>query len=193
MQSADIHDATWGAAVGGLWRSFRRGARRDGGRGAAGGSRRAAPGRGRAELPRAANRCRRRRGAARRRPPLRPRYHLPSRSGAASPRRRGGASPCAAAGDCDSNPGDPIKIGAIAEVQSIAGAATPAARRSPPTNNAKGGILGRKIEIVTYEQELVGGLLGARVPARRQRRQGLGGDRKLHSEVVLALEPGRPA
>jgi branched-chain amino acid transport system substrate-binding protein len=46
--------------------------------------------------------------------------------------------------------GDPIKIGVIAEVQSIAGAATPGgAQIAADEINAKGGVLGRKIEIVT--------------------------------------------
>ncbi len=46
---------------------------------------------------------------------------------------------------------DSIKIGVIAEVQSIAGAATPGgAQIAADEINAKGGILGRKIEIVTF-------------------------------------------
>ena len=49
---------------------------------------------------------------------------------------------------------DPIKIGVIAEVQSIAGAATPGgAQIAADEINAKGGILGRKIEIVTYDNK----------------------------------------
>ena len=49
---------------------------------------------------------------------------------------------------------DPIKIGVIAEVQSIAGAATPGgAQIAADEINAKGGIMGRKIEIVTYDNE----------------------------------------
>ena len=45
----------------------------------------------------------------------------------------------------------PIKIGVIAEVQSIAGAATPGgAQIAADEINAKGGVNGRKIEIVTY-------------------------------------------
>src|ERR1700760_4247631 len=48
--------------------------------------------------------------------------------------------------------GPPIKIGVIAEVQAIAGAATPGgAQIAADEINAKGGILGRKIEIVTYD------------------------------------------
>jgi hypothetical protein len=78
--------------------------------------------------------------------------------------------------------GDPIKIGVIAEVQAIAGAATlGGAQIAADEINAKGGILGREIEIVTYDnkQELIGGL-GASVPARGQRGQGLRGNRELH-------------
>jgi branched-chain amino acid transport system substrate-binding protein len=42
---------------------------------------------------------------------------------------------------------DPIKIGVIAEVQSIAGAATPGgAQIAADEINAKGGVMGRKIE-----------------------------------------------
>jgi ABC-type branched-subunit amino acid transport system substrate-binding protein len=51
-------------------------------------------------------------------------------------------------------PGDPIKIGVIAEVQSIAGAATPGgAQIAAEEINAKGGVLGRKIEIVSYDNK----------------------------------------
>ena len=49
---------------------------------------------------------------------------------------------------------DPIKIGVIAEVQSIAGADTGhGAQIAADEINAKGGILGRKIEIVTYDNK----------------------------------------
>jgi branched-chain amino acid transport system substrate-binding protein len=50
--------------------------------------------------------------------------------------------------------GDPIKIGVIAEVQSIAGAATPGgAQIAADEINAKGGVLGRKIQIVSYDNK----------------------------------------
>src|SRR6201994_2727534 len=50
--------------------------------------------------------------------------------------------------------GDPIKIGVIAEVQSIAGADTGrGAQIAADEINAKGGILGRKVEIVTYDNK----------------------------------------
>src|ERR1700734_3313884 len=47
---------------------------------------------------------------------------------------------------------DPIKIGVIAEAQAIAGASIPqAAQMAADEINAKGGVDGRKIEIVTYD------------------------------------------
>ncbi|MFC0241415.1 ABC transporter substrate-binding protein [Rhodopseudomonas telluris] len=47
---------------------------------------------------------------------------------------------------------DPIKIGVIAEAQAIAGASIPqAAQLAAEEINAKGGVDGRKIEIVTYD------------------------------------------
>src|SRR3979490_689097 len=47
---------------------------------------------------------------------------------------------------------DPIKIGVIAEAQAIAGASIPqAAQLAPEEINAKGGVDGRMIEIVTYD------------------------------------------
>src|SRR5260370_14881646 len=50
--------------------------------------------------------------------------------------------------------GDPIKIAVIAEMQSIAGAATPGgAQIAADEINAKGGVLGRKIEIVSYDNK----------------------------------------
>ena len=49
---------------------------------------------------------------------------------------------------------EPIKIGVIAEVQSIAGASTPGgAQIAADEINARGGVLGRKIEIVTYDNK----------------------------------------
>src|ERR1700733_3753684 len=47
---------------------------------------------------------------------------------------------------------DPIKIGVIAEAQAVAGSSIPqAAQLAADEINAKGGINGRKIEIVTYD------------------------------------------
>src|SRR5690606_11860827 len=49
---------------------------------------------------------------------------------------------------------EPIKIGVIAEIQAIAGASTPGgAQIAADEINAKGGVLGRKIEIVTYDNK----------------------------------------
>jgi hypothetical protein len=75
---------------------------------------------------------------------------------------------------------DPIKIGVIAEVQSIAGAATPGgAQIAADEINAKGGILGRKIQIVTYDNKS-SSADSVRAFQRGVRRQGLGRDRKLY-------------
>src|ERR1035441_2715102 len=47
---------------------------------------------------------------------------------------------------------DPIEIGVIAEAQAIAGASIPqAAQMAANEINAKGGVDGRQIEIVTYD------------------------------------------
>src|ERR1700712_4913011 len=47
---------------------------------------------------------------------------------------------------------DPIKLGVIAEAQAIAGASIPqAAQLAADEINAKGGVDGRMIEIVTYD------------------------------------------
>ena len=47
---------------------------------------------------------------------------------------------------------DPIKIGVIAEAQAIAGASIPqAAQLAADEINAAGGVDGRKIEIITYD------------------------------------------
>ena len=57
-------------------------------------------------------------------------------------------------GNAFAQSGEPIKIGVIAEVQSIAGASTPGgAQIAADEINAKGGVLGRKIEIVTYDNK----------------------------------------
>jgi branched-chain amino acid transport system substrate-binding protein len=86
--------------------------------------------------------------------------------------------------------GDPIKIGVIAEVQSIAGAATPGgAQIAADEINAKGGILGRKIEIVTYDNK------SSSADSVRAFQRAVSEDRvsaviaSYISEVVLALEP----
>jgi branched-chain amino acid transport system substrate-binding protein len=84
----------------------------------------------------------------------------------------------------------PIKIGVIAEVQSIAGAATPGgAQIAADEINAKGGILGRKIEIVTYDNK------SSSADSVRAFQRAVSEDKvsaviaSYISEVVLALEP----
>jgi branched-chain amino acid transport system substrate-binding protein len=86
--------------------------------------------------------------------------------------------------------GEPIKIGVIAEVQSIAGAATPGgAQIAADEINAKGGVLGRKIEIVTYDNH------SSSADSVRAFQRAANEDKvsavisSYISEVVLALEP----
>ena len=85
---------------------------------------------------------------------------------------------------------EPIKIGVIAEVQSIAGAATPGgAQIAADEINAKGGVLGRKIEIVTYDNK------SSSADSVRAFQRAVSEDKvsaviaSYISEVVLALEP----
>ena len=85
---------------------------------------------------------------------------------------------------------DPIKIGVIAEVQSIAGAATPGgAQIAADEINAKGGINGRKIEIVSYDNK------SSSADSVRAFQRAVSDDKvsaviaSYISEVVLALEP----
>lgn len=85
---------------------------------------------------------------------------------------------------------EPIKIGVIAEVQSIAGAATPGgAQIAADEINAKGGINGRKIEIVTYDNK------SSSADSVRAFQRAVSQDKvsaviaSYISEVVLALEP----
>ncbi|MCG6203319.1 ABC transporter substrate-binding protein [Rhodopseudomonas sp. HC1] len=85
---------------------------------------------------------------------------------------------------------DPIKIGVIAEAQAIAGASIPqAAQLAAEEINAKGGIDGRKIEIVTYDNH------SSSADSVRAFQRAVNED-KVHaviasyiSEVVLALMP----
>ncbi len=84
----------------------------------------------------------------------------------------------------------PIKIGVIAEVQSIAGAATPGgAQIAADEINAKGGINGRKIEIITYDNK------SSSADSVRAFQRAVSEDKvsaviaSYISEVVLALEP----
>jgi len=111
------------------------------------------------------------------------------------PLLRGAALAATAAAICLAAPayaqsGDPIKIGVIAEVQSIAGAATPGgAQIAADEINAKGGILGRKIEIVTYDNK------SSSADSVRAFQRAVSEDKvsaviaSYISEVVLALEP----
>jgi branched-chain amino acid transport system substrate-binding protein len=85
---------------------------------------------------------------------------------------------------------EPIKIGVIAEVQSIAGAATPGgAQIAADEINAKGGIDGRKIEIVSYDNK------SSSADSVRAFQRAVSDDKvsaviaSYISEVVLALEP----
>jgi branched-chain amino acid transport system substrate-binding protein len=85
---------------------------------------------------------------------------------------------------------EPIKIGVIAEAQAIAGASIPqAAQLAADEINAKGGVDGRKIEIVTYDNH------SSSADSVRAFQRAVNED-KVHavissyiSEVVLALMP----
>src|SRR6201747_1540711 len=85
---------------------------------------------------------------------------------------------------------DPIKLGVIAEAQAIAGASIPqAAQLAAEEINAKGGVDGRMIEIVTYDNH------SSSADSVRAFQRAVNED-KVHavigsyvSEVVLALMP----
>lgn len=84
----------------------------------------------------------------------------------------------------------PIKIGVIAEAQAIAGASIPqAAQMAADEINAKGGVDGRKIEIVTYDNH------SSSADSVRAFQRAVNEDKvnaviaSFISEVVLALEP----
>src|SRR5271154_915977 len=100
------------------------------------------------------------------------------------------AAAIALAAPAHSQSGDPIKIGVIAEVQSIAGAATPGgAQIAAEEINAKGGVLGRRIEIVSYDNK------SSSADSVRAFQRAVSEDKvsaviaSYISEVVLALEP----
>src|SRR6201992_1907722 len=111
------------------------------------------------------------------------------------PQLRRAALAATAAGICLSAPayaqsGEPIKIGVIAEVQSIAGADTGrGAQIAADEINAKGGILGRKVEIVSYDNK------SSSADSVRAFQRAVSEDKvsaviaSYISEVVLALEP----
>src|SRR6266436_3161174 len=85
---------------------------------------------------------------------------------------------------------DPIRIGVIAEAQAIAGASIPqAAQLAADEINAKGGVDGRKIEIVSYDNH------SSSADSVRAFQRAVNEDHvnavitSYISEVVLALEP----
>ena len=85
---------------------------------------------------------------------------------------------------------DPIRIGVIAEAQAIAGASIPqAAQLAADEINAKGGVAGRKIEIVVYDNH------SSSADSVRAFQRAVNEDKvnaviaSYISEVVLALEP----
>jgi len=85
---------------------------------------------------------------------------------------------------------DPIKIGVIAEAQSVAGSSIPqAAQLAADEINAAGGVNGRKIEIVSYDDH------STAPEAVRAFQRAVNEDHvnaviaSYISEVVLALEP----
>jgi branched-chain amino acid transport system substrate-binding protein len=85
---------------------------------------------------------------------------------------------------------DPIRIGVIAEAQAIAGASIPqAAQLAADEINAKGGVDGRKIEIVSYDNK------SSSADSVRAFQRAVSEDKvnaviaSYISEVVLALEP----
>jgi branched-chain amino acid transport system substrate-binding protein len=85
---------------------------------------------------------------------------------------------------------DPIKIGVISEAQSVAGSSIgPAAQLAAEEINAKGGINGRKVEIVVYDNH------SSAAESVRAFQRAVSEDKvnaviaSYVSEVVLALEP----
>jgi branched-chain amino acid transport system substrate-binding protein len=85
---------------------------------------------------------------------------------------------------------DPIRIGVIAEAQAVAGSSIgPAAQLAAEEINAKGGVNGRKIEIIVYDDH------SASADAVRAFQRAVNEDKvnaviaSYTSEVVLALEP----
>src|SRR5881275_1885364 len=85
---------------------------------------------------------------------------------------------------------DPIKIGVIAEAQAIAGASIPqAAQLAADEINAKGGVDGRQIQIISYDNK------SSATDSVRAFQRAVSDDKvnaviaSYISEVVLALEP----
>src|SRR5579871_3865832 len=109
-------------------------------------------------------------------------WSLPALLGATALGLLSGLNPALAA--------DPIKIGVIAEAQAIAGASIPqAAQLAADEINAKGGVDGRKIEIITYDNH------SSSADSVRAFQRAVNEDKvniviaSYISEVVLALEP----
>jgi branched-chain amino acid transport system substrate-binding protein len=95
-----------------------------------------------------------------------------------------------ATASCQALAADPIRIGVIAEAQAIAGASIPqAAQLAADEINAKGGVDGRKIEIITYDNH------SSSADSVRAFQRAVNEDKvniviaSYISEVVLALEP----
>jgi branched-chain amino acid transport system substrate-binding protein len=91
---------------------------------------------------------------------------------------------------CPAYAADPIRIGVISEAQSVAGSSIgPAAQLAAEEINAKGGVDGRKIEIVVYDDH------SSSAEAVRAFQRAVSEDKvnaviaSYISEVVLALEP----
>ena len=75
---------------------------------------------------------------------------------------------------------DPIRIGVIGEESSVAGASlTRAAIIAADDVNAHGGVNGRKIEVITYDNHSSASEFGTRLPGRGEPGQGSCGDRQL--------------
>ena len=76
---------------------------------------------------------------------------------------------------------DPIKIGVIGEESSVAGASlTRAAVMAADDINAHGGVSGRKIEVITYDNHSSAADSIRRLPARGEPGQGSRCDRQLY-------------
>src|SRR6187401_3210005 len=115
----------------------------------------------------------------------------------ASVRGRLGVAVCAsamaialAASASPATAADPIRIGVIAEAQAVAGSSIPlAAQLAADEINAAGGVDGRKIEIVTYDNH------SSSAESIRAFQRAVNEDKvnaviaSYISEVVLALEP----
>ena len=103
---------------------------------------------------------------------------------------RSGAAALAALGVCNAFAADPIRIGVISEAQAVAGSSiAPAAQLAADEINAKGGVDGRRIEIVPYDDH------SSAADAVRAFQRAVSEDKvnaviaSYTSEVVLALEP----